>query len=142
MGDKFDLQRFKYAQDRGIYEEALSEIKRGKKETHWMWFIFPQLIMLGYSSMAKYYGIKSLEEAKAYLKDPVLGERLVEISYALLSLDTNNATKVFGVIDDMKLQSSMTLFHIANPKVRVFSAVLKKFFNGRECKNTLDFLNM
>ena len=107
--DKFDLARFVSAQ-REMFEVALSELRRGKKESHWMWFIFPQLSGLGRSEMAAYYGIKNLEEARAYLKHPVLGLRLIECCTALLSVSGKSASEVMGYLDDLKLKSSMTLF--------------------------------
>lgn len=109
----YDLSRFIEANKRD-YEVALAEIKNGRKESHWMWYIFPQVRGLGFSYYAKYYGISSLEEAREYLADDYLGDNIREISEALLSLDISNATKVMGRPDDMKLKSSMTLFALAS----------------------------
>ena len=104
-----ELNRFYEAQEEG-YPRALSEIKNGMKVSHWMWYIFPQITGLGYSSTAQYYAIKDLEEANEYLNDEVLGNRLREISLELLKLETNIPVMVFGMVDSLKLNSSMTLF--------------------------------
>ena len=128
--DKYNLERFKRAQ-KNDYKVALEEIKNGKKETHWMWYIFPQLADLGMSEVSKYYGIGDIEEARAYVKDPVLGPRLAEISQAFLSLRTNDAEAVLGPIDALKLQSSMTLFEEADPSAVVYSRILEKYFGGQ-----------
>lgn len=135
----YDLERFKKAQ-RGAYDEALAEIKRGRKNGHWMWYIFPQLSGLGMSATSLYYGIRGLDEAKAYLKDPVLGERLCKISEALLEIDTNDPRAVFWSPDDMKLRSCMTLFSAAAPECEVFKKVLEKYFDGKPDPLTLDML--
>lgn len=128
--DKHNLARFKRAQEKD-YKRALVEIKKGKKVSHWMWYIFPQLADLGHSNVAQYYGIDDLEEARAYVKDPVLGPRLEEVSRAFLSLRTNDAEAVLGSIDAMKLQSSMTLFEAADPAAEVYSRILEKYFGGQ-----------
>ena len=128
--DKYNLERFKRAQ-KNDYKVALEEIKKGKKKTHWMWYIFPQLADLGMSEVSKYYGIGDIEEARAYVKDPVLGPRLAEISQAFLSLRTNDAEAVLGPIDALKLQSSMTLFEEADPSAVVYSRILEKYFGGQ-----------
>ena len=104
-----DLTRFKKAQEHD-YETALAEIRSGQKQSHWMWYIFPQLDGLGFSEISQYYGIKGIEEARAYLADDFLRSHLVEISERLLALESNNATQVMGYPDDLKLKSSMTLF--------------------------------
>lgn len=126
-----DLNRFILAQEE-IYDIALEEVRWGKKKSHWMWFIFPQLSGLGRTMMANYYGICDLEEAKRYLADDVLGTRLKEISEAVLGLEEAEPEEVFGEIDAMKLRSSMTLFEMATPKgeENVFGAVLDKFYSG------------
>lgn len=136
----YDLNRFITAQERS-YDAALSEIRSGRKRTHWMWYIFPQIEGLGRSSTAQYYAISDLQEAKEYYAHPVLGPRLVEISEALLSLDGDNATTVMGYPDDLKLKSSMTLFAIAsgNP---VFTKVLDKYFDGRQDRWTVKNLGL
>ena len=122
------------------YQRALSEIKNGKKISHWMWYIFPQLKGLGRSSMSEYYGIQDLDEAKVYLADPILGKHLIEICNALLSLDTNDATKVMGRPDDRKLKSSMTLFDAATESSDIFQMVLDKYYNGKKDYRTLYML--
>lgn len=134
-----DLSRFHQAQ-KYDYDIALQEIKNGRKESHWMWYIFPQIQGLGYSSTAQYYAISDMTEAKAYLKDNVLRCRLVEISQALLDLPANDAMEVFGVPDNMKLRSSMTLFSMAAPEISVFQKVLDKFFAGQPDRRTLEIL--
>lgn len=135
----YDLERFRKAQ-RGAYDEALAEIKRGRKNGHWMWYIFPQLSGLGMSATSLYYGIRGLDEAKAYFADPVLGERLREISEALLEIETNDPRAVFWSPDDMKLRSCMTLFSVAAPECDVFKKVLDKFFDGKPDELTLSML--
>ena len=138
---EFDLKRFADAQ-KGDYEIAREEIRKGKKRSHWMWYIFPQIRGLGRSSMAYRYGIESLDEARAYLADPVLGGNLREISGILLGLETNDAYRVFGSPDDMKLRSSMTLFALVSEEGSVFHGVLDKFFGGRMDSRTLQMLGL
>lgn len=130
------LQRFIDAQERD-YTTALTEIKQGRKRSHWIWYIFPQIQGLGYSETSKFYAIKSLQEAEAYLKHPVLGTRLIDISKELLTLESNNATQVMGSPDDVKLKSSMTLFAALNNTDDIFQLVLNKFFNGSKDVQTL-----
>ena len=137
----YDIARFIKAHELN-YQRALAEIKNGKKVSHWIWYIFPQIKGLGCSSMCNYYGIVSLEEAKAYLAEPILREHLIEICHALLSLDTNDAAKVMGKPDDLKLKSSMTLFSTADPDEKVFKKVLEKFFNGKSDDHTLRILGI
>lgn len=132
------IERFVKAQD-GVYIRALDEIKSGRKLTHWMWFIFPQIKGLGLSMTSIFFSIKDVEEAKEYLKHPLLGQRLREISHALLELKTDNATEVFGSTDAMKLRSCMTLFDVVEPET-VFDKVLMKFFDGIRDKKTLKIL--
>ncbi|MDD7452093.1 MAG: DUF1810 domain-containing protein [Treponema sp.] len=134
----YNLERFKKAQERD-YPAALTEIKNGHKETHWIWYIFPQLKELGYSSTAKYYGL-TVDEAKAYIADDVLKSRLIEISEVLLNLNNNNATEVMGYPDDLKLKSSMTLFGEVAPEIDVFGKVLEKFFGGVKDERTLELI--
>ena len=134
--DPVGLERFVRAQE-GDYEQAVREIRNGRKRSHWMWYIFPQLQGLGFSSTAQFYGLRDVEEARDYLKHPVLGPRLIEISEALLALDTGDAGAVLGYPDDLKLRSSMTLFELAEPECPVFPAVLEKFFGGQRDKRTL-----
>jgi uncharacterized protein (DUF1810 family) len=139
MTMEHDLSRFLLAQ-RDVYEVALSEIRAGRKRSHWMWFIFPQLKGLGYSSNAMYYGIEGLEEAAAFLADPVLGIRLRELSMALLGLPGNDATAVMGSPDDLKLRSSMTLFARVPGADPVFGAVIDKYFGGIPDAKTIALL--
>ena len=130
-GEPFSLARFRRAQDEGgTYERALQELRAGHKRSHWMWFVFPQLAGLGSSAMAREYAIGSLQEARAYLADPVLGGRLRECAAALLGLQGRSAQEVLGVTDALKLRSSMTLFALAAPEERVFAQVLGSFFGG------------
>ena len=132
----YDLSRFHRAQARD-YDQALSEIRAGCKRSHWIWYIFPQIQGLGYSSTAQFYAIEDLGEAKAYLADPVLRERLLEISGALLGLESSDPSAVMGYPDDLKLRSSMTLFSLAEPENPVFPAVLRKFFHGERDERTV-----
>ena len=136
-----DLNRYIEAQERQ-YAIALAEMRSGHKTSHWMWFIFPQIAGLGFSDVSKFYAIKNLEEAKAYLKQEVLGKRLREISNVLLMHDTDNANLIFGSPDDMKLHSSVTLFAIAdedNPD-NVFEKVIAKYFKGKYDSRTEEIL--
>lgn len=120
------------------YPIALSEIKNGKKLSHWMWFIFPQVKGLGYSEMSMYYAIQNLDEAKEYLNNEILGSRLKEISTVLLELNETSAYNIFGSPDDLKLKSSMTLFDLADGmEENLFHQVLKKFFDGERDEVTL-----
>jgi uncharacterized protein (DUF1810 family) len=133
------LQRFVTAQAVN-YNDALAEITHGKKTTHWMWYVFPQIAGLGNSDMAKRYAIKDLAEAEAYLKHPVLGERLITISKAMLALNGNDPYAVLGSPDDMKLHSSMTLFTLVPGSHPVFDAVLTKYYNGQKDERTLQII--
>jgi len=139
MNDPYNLQRFIDAQT-SDYEIAMKEITQGRKRSHWMWYIFPQITGLGHSAMAQRYAITSLDEAIAYYQHPVLGKRLIEISKALLSLATKDATRIFGTPDDMKLKSCMTLFAMVPNADPVFGLVLKKFFNGIKDEVTLEMI--
>lgn len=134
------LQRFTDAQ-KADYEIALSEIRSGRKRSHWMWYIFPQIHGLGFSETSKFYALKSVDEAKEYLSHPVLGKRLIEISKALLDLPSVNAHSIFGSPDDVKLKSSMTLFASLPNADRVFQSVLEKFFYGEKDDKTLKIIN-
>jgi len=133
------LERFLMAH-MNSYWGALQEINSGKKTGHWMWFIFPQIIGLGYSDIARYYAIRDMDEAKAFMDDETLGSHLIEISEALLKLESNDAFEVMGSPDNMKLQSSMTLFALAKPECTVFQNVLDKFFDGKKDQKTLEIL--
>ena len=130
-GDSYDLERFAIAQDaRETYAAALAELRAGRKIGHWMWFVFPQIAGLGVSSMSKRYAISSLEEARAYLAHPILGERLRECARILTELEGKTAQEIFGSVDAMKLRSSMTLFARAAPEIPLFRAVLDRYFGG------------
>lgn len=135
-----NLDRFLKAQA-SSYDTALREIHAGHKYGHWIWYIFPQIQGLGFSSTSQYYAIENLEEAKAYLQEPTLRARLLEISEALLGLSSNDPAEVMGYPDDLKLRSSMTLFAEAEPECEVFQKVLDKFFGGRKDPRTLQILN-
>ncbi|WP_420121887.1 DUF1810 domain-containing protein [Nakamurella sp.] len=130
--DPFDLERFVEAQDLGgMYDRALAELHRGRKSSHWIWFVFPQIAGLGSSLMAQRFAIGSLAEAAAYLAHPVLGPRLRDAAQAVLATDARRAEAVLGSIDAIKLRSSMTLFHRADPAEPVFVRVLDRFYGGR-----------
>ena len=132
----YDLDRFKKAQAED-YATALEEIKRGRKESHWIWYIFPQLKELGFSSTAKYYGIDGIDEAKAYMADAELRRNLLKITDALLRQPETDIHRVMGYPDDLKLRSSMTLFEAAVPDQSVFGEVLDKFYGGERDDATL-----
>jgi uncharacterized protein (DUF1810 family) len=134
-----NLKRFLDAQQRD-YAIALAEIKSGRKRSHWMWYIFPQIQGLGFSEMSKRYAITDLPEAAAFMNHPVLGKRLIEIAGALLELKSKNANEVMGSPDDLKLRSSMTLFAQVPGVEPIFEAVLKKYFQGGKDKATLQLL--
>jgi uncharacterized protein (DUF1810 family) len=137
---KSDLNRFLKAQEKD-FENALAEIKSGKKESHWMWYIFPQIKGLGFSQMSIYYSIQNIKEAKDYLDHPILGSRLKEITLEVLTLKENNATRVFGIPDNLKLKSSMTLFASVNTSDdNIFEKVLQKFFKGQFDEKTIDLI--
>lgn len=145
--DEYNLQRFVDAQnDDGIhipYATALREIKAGKRESHWIWYVFPQLHSLGKSHTAHYFGIHSLDEARAYLQHPQLGANLLEISKALLELECSDAFEIMDCYTNkMKLRSSMTLFAEAQPDCEVFQKVLDKFFGGKKDSYTLSLLGL
>lgn len=138
-GDPYDLGRFVRAQQED-YEQALSEIRGGRKRSHWMWYVFPQIEGLGVSPTSRRYAIKSLAEAKAYLAHPVLGPRLRDCAEAALGIDDRSAVEVFGSPDDMKLRSSATLFASVSSEGSVFHRVLDKFFHGERDGRTLSLL--
>ena len=139
MRKKDGLQRFIDAQA-GSYDNALSEVINGKKRSHWMWYIFPQIQGLGFSEISKLYAITDIMEAKDFLKDPVLGKRLVAICNALIGLESNNANQIFSSPDDLKLQSCMTLFSSVPGHHPVFDRVLAKFFKGKKDAKTLQII--
>jgi uncharacterized protein (DUF1810 family) len=138
MDDAYDLQRFVNAQDKGdIYDRALDELHRGRKQSHWMWYVFPQVAGLGSSAMAEKYAISSFAEAKAYVAHPVLGPRLVACAEALIAIDSHDPVQVVGAVDSLKLRSSMTLFERAAPDEPVFGKVLEQYYDGRRDEATL-----
>jgi uncharacterized protein (DUF1810 family) len=131
MIHSYDLQRFVAAQDAGgTYERAVEELRHGRKATHWMWFVFPQMAGLGSSAMSERYAISSLPEAVSYYRHPVLGARLIECVSVLLGLTDRTAVEIFGSVDSQKLQSSMTLFMRAAPEDPQFAHVLELYFGG------------
>ena len=134
----YDLDRFVKAQEK-MYDIALNEIKNGKKISHFMWYIFPQLKGLGYSEISNYYGISCLEEAKEYLEDEILGNRLYNITLELLKIEEDNPINIFGNVDALKLKSSMTLFDIVSDD-EIFYDVLKKYYGGKKDERTIALL--
>lgn len=140
MSDPYNLQRFIDAQDRD-YTIALEELRRGRKESHWIWYIFPQVAGLGFSSMSQRYAINSREEGFAYLEHPVLGARLQECATVLLQHRERKIEDIMGYPDDLKLQSSMTLFASLSPPDSVYHLVLHTFYAGVMDSRTIDFLN-
>jgi uncharacterized protein (DUF1810 family) len=141
MTDSNGLIKFLEAQNQ-LYLKALSEIKEGKKNTHWMWFIFPQIKGLGSSETAQYYGIKDLNEAALYLQHPVLGKHLIEISKEVLNIKGKTAAQIFGTPDDLKLRSCMTLFTNVKNADPIFQKVLTKYYDGLPDQLTLQLLNL
>jgi uncharacterized protein (DUF1810 family) len=139
MRDVYNLQRFVDAQA-GVFESACAELRLGRKTGHWMWFIFPQLRGLGSSSMAEYYGITSLAEARSYLEHPLLGERLIECSRLVTLIDGRSLRDILGSPDDMKFKSSMTLFAHAAPEASIFIEAITIFCGGRFDPLTLNRL--
>jgi uncharacterized protein (DUF1810 family) len=137
--DRFNLARFVSAQE-DSYDVALAEVTRGRKHSHWMWFIFPQLRGLGRSSTAQFYGIGGAEEARAYLDHPVLGPRLIAVSEAALAVEGRSATEIFGSPDDMKLRSCATLFAQVSNRGSVFHKILDKYYGGKPDSCTLGLL--
>ena len=139
--DPFDLDRFVQAQT-GVHAEALAELRAGRKRTHWMWFVFPQIAGLGHSAMAQHYAIRSADEARAYLAHPVLGPRLIECAEALLAHEGRSARDILGTPDDLKLRSSATLFaQIAAPD-SPFHRMLLAFFDGRPDDRTVELTRL
>jgi uncharacterized protein (DUF1810 family) len=139
MTSLYNLKRFIDAQE-SMFSIALNEIKNGKKQSHWMWFIFPQIAGLGFSEMSKLYAINDINEAGLYLAHPVLSKRLIEISKALLDVEGKTASQVFGSPDDMKLKSCMTLFSSLENTNPVFQAILSKYFGGTKDAKTLQLI--
>ena len=139
MSDPYNLTRFAEAQD-PVFQRVRAELESGLKKSHWMWFIFPQIRGLGASPMAQKYAISSLEEAKAYLRHPVLGARLRECVRLVNALEGRSRHEIFGSPDDMKFQSSMTLFALADPDEPLFAAALQKYCGGEHDRRTLSAL--
>jgi uncharacterized protein (DUF1810 family) len=138
-GDPFHLERFLRAQE-DDYATALAELKAGRKRSHWIWYIFPQLDGLGFSAMAKQYAIQSLDEARAYLEHPVLGARLRECAEAVLGVEGRSISAILGSPDDLKLRSCATLFAEVAPAGSVFERVLDRYYGGRRDERTLQIL--
>jgi uncharacterized protein (DUF1810 family) len=137
--DQYDLERFVAAQD-SVIDRVRAELRRGRKTSHWMWFVFPQLAGLGSSSTARTYALSGLDEARAYLAHPVLGPRLRECAELVAAVQDRSASEIFGYPDDLKLRSSMTLFARAAPDTAVFTEVLDRFFDGEHDRRTLELL--
>ncbi len=137
--DPYSLQRFVTAQN-AVYKDVVNELQHGRKQSHWMWFIFPQLAGLGHSSTAKYYAISNLEEAVAYLANETLGPRLIECSGILLHHHNKTAEEIFGLTDARKLRSCLTLFSLASPGNKTYQQVLDHFFDGKKDQLTLKLL--
>ncbi len=135
--DRYRLARFVEAQQ-GVYDDALAELRQGRKRSHWMWFVFPQLAGLGRSATAQYYAIASLDEARAYLAHPVLRARLRECAEVVAACAAGSAEQIFGGTDALKLRSSMTLFDLAAPDEAVFRAVLDRYYGGTPDAATLE----
>ena len=123
------------------YDNAISELKNGRKLSHWMWYIFPQVLGLGSSATSEFYGIKNLDEAREYLNNELLKSHLDECCEVLLNLESNNALEIFGYPDNLKLKSSMTLFILASNDDLLYKKVINKFFDGELCNNTVRLLN-
>ena len=135
----YNLDRFIKAHERN-YELALLEIKTGKKKSHWIWYIFPQLKGFGNSATSEFYGIDGLEEAKAYYNNDYLRKHLLDITEALVALDNEDIVDILGYPDNLKLQSSMTLFLLVDPTQMVFSKVLDKYYNGKKDMKTINYI--
>ncbi len=136
IADPYNLARFVNAQERD-YRQALSEIKAGRKRSHWMWYVFPQFEGLGSSPTSRHYAIKSVEEAAAYVAHPVLGSRLLECAEAALRVEGRSAYDIFGSPDDMKLRSSATLFASISPEGSIFHQIIDKYFGGQRDERTI-----
>jgi uncharacterized protein (DUF1810 family) len=137
--DRFDLVRFVEAQD-GVYKRALEELRRGKKTSHWMWFVFPQLLGLGGSQMAAAFAISAIDEARAYLDHPVLGARLLECVETVNALENHTAEAIFGFPDVLKFRSCLTLFAEAAPDETAFGAALDRYYDGERDARSLALL--
>ncbi len=142
MPNQFDLDRFVRAQDSGdTYAQVLTELRRGRKVSHWMWFVFPQVAGLGRSGIAQLFALSGVAEARAYLAHPVLGPRLRECCEVVLAIENSSAQRIFGSVDAMKLRSSMTLFNRADPEEPLFTAMLERFFDGRPDRRTYELID-
>jgi uncharacterized protein (DUF1810 family) len=139
MNDPFDLNRFLCAQEK-MYNQALRELKNGHKRSHWIWYIFPQLEELGYSEKARYYGIKSVEEAREYVEHSILGKRLRECTEAVLAVENKTIAQIMNTFDDVKLQSCMTLFACVTNQNSLFLEVIAKYYNGQQDSRTIELL--
>ena len=137
--DEFCLERFRIAQG-GLYAVALNELRSGRKQSHWVWFVFPQLKGLGHSPNAAFYGLSGLTEARAYVADPILGERLREATRTMLAHRALTAAAVLGELDALKFKSCLTLFSLADPTEKVFEIALERFFSGARDERTLELL--
>lgn len=139
MHDAYTLKRFVDAQD-PVFDAVLAELERGHKRTHWMWFVFPQLAALGSSATARHFGIHSIDEARAYLRHPILGERLRRCCETLLKVQGRTAHEIFGYPDELKLKSCLTLFELAAPEEPLFARCIAKYCEGRRDERTLAVL--
>jgi uncharacterized protein (DUF1810 family) len=139
MPELFNLDRFVQAQDQ-VMEQVRRELLEGRKRSHWMWFVFPQLTGLGHSSVARHYAIASLEQAEAYLRHPILGPRLIECSELVNRVKGRSINEIFGGLDDLKFHSSMTLFSLVQDTAPVFKAALEKYFGGAQDRLTMEKL--
>jgi uncharacterized protein (DUF1810 family) len=139
MKDPHDLQRFVDAQE-PVFERVLAELSQGRKRSHWIWFVFPQIAGLGRSPMARKYAITSLDEAEAYLRHPILGQRLQDCTRLVNQVEGSSIAEMMGYPDDLKFRSSMTLFARATPKNSIFAEALRKYFNGESDQQTLNLL--
>ena len=137
--DPWSLSRFVEAQA-PVYERVCNELAAGRKQSHWMWFVFPQLKALGRSHTAQHYGIADAQEAKAYWQHPLLGPRLVQCAELVLAVPNRTAHDIFGSPDDLKLRSSMTLFAAVAPEAKAFQAVIERYYDGRPDAATVDLL--
>lgn len=140
MEESFNLNRFVVAQEK-IYTTVVEELKAGKKLSHWMWFIFPQVAGLGRTEIAKRFAIESIDEAKAYVSHQLLGSRLQECIDLMLAIDGKSANDIFGHPDDLKFKSSMTLFLVATPQIDLFQRAINKYYDGHEDHLTIDLLD-
>jgi uncharacterized protein (DUF1810 family) len=139
--DPYNLERFVSAQET-VYENVLAELRKGRKQTHWMWFIFPQIEGLGHSPISKYYSVRNRHEAQQYLDHPILGTRLLECTKIILAVSGRSAVEIFGSPDDLKLKSSMTLFASLTDSDSVFRQALEKYFEGERDHKTLEILGI